>query len=213
MDMAGAHPGLHREFPERSRIITVEARFLSCCHGKSTRIRHMSYSANRAAEFEARMDHPAPNDALPVEHPGSRKRRRAVARAPQAHRLPTLIAPDVEAEALLRSTLDALSAHIAVLDEAGTIIAVNQAWRAFAHASGYADGNHGVGMNYLAVCEAAAAVSQDAARPRRRCATLWKAPDPSSGWSIPAAAHRGRAGFSSRNAARSGADPPNRHRA
>ena len=30
-------------------------------------------------------------------------------------------------EALLRSTLDALSAHIAVLDEAGTIIAVNQA--------------------------------------------------------------------------------------
>lgn len=110
------------------------------------------------------MDHPTPNDALPVEHPGSRKRRRAVARAPQAHSLPTLIAPDVEAEALLRSTLDALSAHIAVLDEAGTIIAVNQAWRAFAHASGYADGNHGVGMNYLAVCEAAAAVSQDAAR-------------------------------------------------
>ena len=110
------------------------------------------------------MDHPTPNDALSAEHPGSRKRRRAVARAPQAHRLPTLIAPDVEAEALLRSTLDALSAHIAVLDEAGTIIAVNQAWRAFAHASGYADGNHGVGMNYLAVCEAAAAVSQDAAR-------------------------------------------------
>jgi PAS domain S-box-containing protein len=124
----------------------------------------MSYSANRAAEFEARMDQRTPNDALPIEHPGSRKRRRAVARAPQAHRLPTLIAPDVEAEALLRSTLDALSAHIAVLDEAGTIIAVNQAWRAFAHASGYADGNHGVGMNYLAVCEAAATVSQDAAR-------------------------------------------------
>ena len=34
----------------------------------------------------------------------------------------------------------------------------------FAHASGYAEENHGVGMNYLAVCEAAAAVSQDAAR-------------------------------------------------
>ncbi|WP_162820769.1 sensor histidine kinase [Microvirga calopogonii] len=65
---------------------------------------------------------------------------------------------------MLRSTLDALSAHIAVLDEAGTIIAVNQAWRAFAHASGYADENHGVGMNYLAVCERAASLSQEAAR-------------------------------------------------
>ena len=106
------------------------------------------------------MDHLTPNDASSVEQPGSRKRRRAATKAPQAHSLPTLIAPDVEAEALLRSTLDALSAHIAVLDEAGTIIAVNQAWRAFAHASGYADASHGVGMNYLAVCEAAAAVSK-----------------------------------------------------
>jgi two-component system, NarL family, sensor kinase len=110
------------------------------------------------------MDHIAPEDASSVKHPISRKRRRAATRAPQAHSLPTLIAPDVEAEALLRSTLDALSAHIAVLDEAGTIIAVNQAWRAFAHTSGYADENHGVGMNYLAVCEAAAALSKDAAR-------------------------------------------------
>ena len=87
----------------------------------------------RAAAFEARMDHRTPNDASAVEQSGSRNRRRAATRAPQAHSLPTLIAPDVEAEALLRSTLDALSAHIAVLDEAGTIIAVNQAWRAFAH--------------------------------------------------------------------------------
>jgi two-component system, NarL family, sensor kinase len=110
------------------------------------------------------MDHLTPDDASSVGHPRSRKRRRAATKALEAHSLPTLIAPDVEAEALLRSTLDALSAHIAVLDEAGTIIAVNQAWRAFAHASGYADENHGVGMNYLAVCEAAAALSKDAAR-------------------------------------------------
>ncbi|MBQ0822121.1 PAS domain-containing protein [Microvirga sp. HBU67558] len=75
-----------------------------------------------------------------------------------------MIAPGVEAETLLRSTLDALSAHIAVLDEVGTIIAVNQAWRTFAHASGYADENHGVGMNYLAVCETAAPLSKEAAR-------------------------------------------------
>jgi PAS domain S-box-containing protein len=102
------------------------------------------------------MDQLAPKDPSPANRPGYPRRRRST--------LPTLIAPDVEAETLLRSTLDALSAHIAVLDENGTIIAVNQAWRAFAYASGYADDSHGVGMNYLAVCEAAAALSQDAAR-------------------------------------------------
>ncbi|WP_262027867.1 PAS domain-containing sensor histidine kinase [Microvirga sp. Mcv34] len=110
------------------------------------------------------MDHITPDERSPLDHPGAPRRVRATAGAQEPHGLPTLIAPDVEPEALLRSTLDALSAHIAVLDEAGTIVAVNQAWRAFAHASGYTDENHGVGMNYLAVCEAAAAVSRDAAR-------------------------------------------------
>lgn len=105
------------------------------------------------------MDRSTPDN---VSAPASLGRRRTSAPRPRA--LPTLIAPDVAAEALLRSTLDALSAHIAVLDEAGTIIAVNQAWRTFAHAAGYADHNHGVGMNYLAVCEAAAPLSEEAAR-------------------------------------------------
>jgi PAS domain S-box-containing protein len=67
-------------------------------------------------------------------------------------------------EALLRSTLDSLSAHIAVLDETGTIISVNQAWRAFAAASGYAANDHGIGMNYLRVCEQSAPFSADAAK-------------------------------------------------
>ena len=67
-------------------------------------------------------------------------------------------------EALLRSTLDSLSAHIAVLDETGTIIAVNQAWRSFAACSGYQGDDHGIGTNYLRVCEQSAAVSPDAAR-------------------------------------------------
>ncbi len=110
------------------------------------------------------MDRLTPRDGSSAEHPGSRKRHQEDTRALEAHSLPTLIAPTVDAEALLRSTLDALSAHIAVLDDAGTIVAVNQSWRAFARASGYADADHGVGMNYLAVCEAAADVSQDAAR-------------------------------------------------
>jgi PAS domain-containing protein len=37
-----------------------------------------------------------------------------------------------ENEALLKDVLDSLSAHIAVLDERGTITAVNAAWRHFA---------------------------------------------------------------------------------
>jgi PAS domain S-box-containing protein len=69
-----------------------------------------------------------------------------------------------EAEALLHSTLDALTAHIAVLDETGTIIAVNQAWRSFADRMGFAGKQHGVGMNYLTICESGADSSEDAAR-------------------------------------------------
>jgi two-component system NarL family sensor kinase len=81
--------------------------------------------------------------------------------------LTALIAQEDDAEALLRSTLDALSAHVAVLDETGTIIAVNHAWRSFADAAGYAGNDHGLGTNYLAVCEAGAAESADAARTAR----------------------------------------------
>src|SRR5215203_3236570 len=72
--------------------------------------------------------------------------------------------PPGEQEALLRSTLDALSAHVAVLDRHGTIVAVNAAWRDFAERSGYRGQDHGVGTNYLQVCDQAAAKSQDAAR-------------------------------------------------
>jgi two-component system NarL family sensor kinase len=81
--------------------------------------------------------------------------------------LTALIAKEDDAEALLRSTLDALSAHVAVLDETGAIIAVNHAWRSFADATGYAGKDHGLGTNYLAVCEAGAADSEDAARTAR----------------------------------------------
>lgn len=45
---------------------------------------------------------------------------------------------------------------MAVLDEDGTIIAVNQAWRDFAAAAGYPGADHGVGTNYLAICERSA---------------------------------------------------------
>jgi PAS domain S-box-containing protein len=56
----------------------------------------------------------------------------------------------------LRSTLDALSAHIAILDEHGTIITVNAAWVRFAVGNHFMGGDSGVGDNYLKVCDAAA---------------------------------------------------------
>ena len=65
-----------------------------------------------------------------------------------------------QSQRFLRSTLDALSAHIAVLDEEGTIIATNAAWRRFARENG---GNpDDLGTNYLAVC----GVSPDSADTR-----------------------------------------------
>ncbi|MDQ3547253.1 MAG: EAL domain-containing protein [Chloroflexota bacterium] len=59
--------------------------------------------------------------------------------------------------------LDALPAHIAVVDADGTIISVNQAWRSFAQANGLRDPNHGVGTNYNGSCgDAVASGDNDA---------------------------------------------------
>ncbi|MBD2746652.1 PAS domain-containing protein [Microvirga sp. BT688] len=55
----------------------------------------------------------------------------------------------------LQASLDALSAHVAVLDERGVIISVNEAWHRFAHDNGYSSPSHGIGTNYLDVCGAA----------------------------------------------------------
>jgi PAS domain S-box-containing protein len=59
-----------------------------------------------------------------------------------------------ESERFARSTLDALSAHIAILDQSGLILAANAAWREFG-LSNSAKSEVGVGANYLAVCDAA----------------------------------------------------------
>jgi two-component system, NarL family, sensor kinase len=55
---------------------------------------------------------------------------------------------------LLQSAIDSLSAHVAILDERSQIIAVNLSWRDYAEENGFLGARHGVGMNYLAVCEA-----------------------------------------------------------
>lgn len=49
--------------------------------------------------------------------------------------------------------LNALPAHIALLDAAGTILEVNEAWRRFAADNALASPRFGVGDNYLAVCD------------------------------------------------------------
>jgi PAS domain S-box-containing protein len=67
-----------------------------------------------------------------------------------------------DSELLARSTVDALSAEMAILDERGTIIAVNRAWRSFAADNGVAGGRAFEGDNYLAVCDAAGATAPDA---------------------------------------------------
>ncbi len=54
-----------------------------------------------------------------------------------------------EYQNFLRSTLDALSGHVAILDEYGTIVAVNAAWRRFAEANQLGLPEYGVGKNYL----------------------------------------------------------------
>lgn len=53
----------------------------------------------------------------------------------------------------LQAILDALPEHIAVLDETGKILVVNEAWRRFARVNGDPGLRHtGIGVNYLAVC-------------------------------------------------------------
>jgi len=51
--------------------------------------------------------------------------------------------------------LNALPAHIALLDSQGRIIAVNESWRRFASANGLSGKVFAVGLNYLMVCDAA----------------------------------------------------------
>jgi PAS domain S-box-containing protein len=58
-------------------------------------------------------------------------------------------------EPFARAALDALSAHIAILDANGTIVTVNRAWMDFLTAN-EGDPTHAAeGTNYLAVCDAA----------------------------------------------------------
>ena len=57
-----------------------------------------------------------------------------------------------ESQRFLRFTLDALSGHIAILDESGAILEVNEAWRRFADQNAFTGAEYAVGANYLQHC-------------------------------------------------------------
>ncbi|HEX9002628.1 MAG TPA: PAS domain S-box protein, partial [Blastocatellia bacterium] len=60
-----------------------------------------------------------------------------------------------ELEFIALSTLDALTVHLAILDQSGRIVMVNRAWRVFAQANGGAEQQVSEGVNYLTVCDSA----------------------------------------------------------
>ena len=61
----------------------------------------------------------------------------------------------LESKRFLQSALNALTSHIAILDEHGTIIEVNAAWDRFASENDFRGAHRGVGDNYLVLCDGA----------------------------------------------------------
>lgn len=58
-----------------------------------------------------------------------------------------------QAERFIQAALDALSAHIVILNKHGSIIAVNAAWRKFGDENDLLSPNYCLGMNYLEICD------------------------------------------------------------
>jgi DNA-binding CsgD family transcriptional regulator len=58
-------------------------------------------------------------------------------------------------DTLATTVLNSLSAHIAILDEDGVILETNKAWQRFAAENAAGEDDHSIGINYVALCEAA----------------------------------------------------------
>jgi CheY-like chemotaxis protein len=102
---------------------------------------------------------PVPGDAPRSEVPSDRLARDAV------QRLRSETATH-GTEPTDHSRFDSVRGHIAILDERGTILSVNEAWRRFGQANGLNEADFCVGTNYLEVCEkaqAATGLAHDAA--------------------------------------------------
>ena len=83
----------------------------------------------------------------------------------QTHRKLDEIQQQIRQEgAAWASSLDTLPGQIAILDQTGTVLAVNSAWRRVTEAKGFFGEHCAVGMNYPAVCESASAESGEKGR-------------------------------------------------
>lgn len=60
-----------------------------------------------------------------------------------------------QGQVILRSAIDGLAAHVAVVDKDGWIVQVNRAWERFGHQNARFTRGLGVGANYLDVCDRA----------------------------------------------------------
>ena len=69
-----------------------------------------------------------------------------------------------EAEAFATGAINALDAHIAIFDENGTILSVNEAWRNFSRANGGDDARTCEGANIFDACASASGDDADTAR-------------------------------------------------
>lgn len=59
----------------------------------------------------------------------------------------------LQAQRFAQSTVDALHDNVAVLDKQGIVVAVNEAWRAFAEGGQFVGAAARIGSDYLAICE------------------------------------------------------------
>lgn len=69
-----------------------------------------------------------------------------------------------EAEAFATGAINALDSHIAIFDETGTILSVNEAWRTFSRAHGGDDARTCEGANIFEACASASGDDADTAR-------------------------------------------------
>jgi transcriptional regulator with GAF, ATPase, and Fis domain len=68
----------------------------------------------------------------------------------------------IDSEQFLLAVVDAMPSNVAILDTAGNILSVNSAWRRFADANGLPGSEHGLGMNYVEVCDRASQMCPEA---------------------------------------------------
>jgi PAS domain S-box-containing protein len=77
-------------------------------------------------------------------------------------RLSNQLAPSAD---LFQAALDVLPAHIAILEDDGTIVAVNAAWRGFGADNALSLADDGIGANYLDACRCAVEAGDEHAIP------------------------------------------------